>query len=213
MKKLIAIIFIINIIFNINSTPDKAEWICESLIGINENSYVINQLVFNNMQSHYNYTIENYIIIKDRNTDKILNNVLIRSDKYSEIKYDEKNKKAIWGKDQKQIKNIEEIISDKYDLILPGNHYISEFKMNIQNKELIFKYENNEIKISIEKYLSKEIINDSNARIVMMYEKDNDVFLLIEFGKSYYDSNYYQKIIHLPGKIFADIYRKFFPNK
>ncbi len=196
MKKVFLSLLLVLVIFNIYSTPDRAFRVIDTLIGFRENSYVIKQYVFDNLNNHYEELVQVFLIEK-----QIMTGEIITIEKITEYKetYDTDSGSSI--RSNRSEDRLVEIIN-KYPDLFYDLHYIlpqgvpdtpSEkysiidneiiIRDNIQNIDEIFK---------IEDYIK---INVEATKILQVYKYRNRIILLIEFGQI--DSNYYQKIVVL----------------
>ena len=53
---------IVSIVF---ATPDRIRYVIDNLIGLNGKNIIVHQMVYDNLQSHYNYLFEEYLIEKN----------------------------------------------------------------------------------------------------------------------------------------------------
>jgi len=159
----------------IQATPDRERYVIDRLIGLNSVNIIVHQLVYDNLGSHYNEIIEEYIIEKFMQNG---NTSIIK-----QIRITEKN-------------TVENILLKEYKgkikYIFPDilSYYFN--KLTIINKEYIEI--GGEMRINLKANIPKELINCDIIRIVDIYFEKEYVYLIIDLHDNV---NKYRKVIML----------------
>lgn len=195
MKKPVIVILIVFFPFLVFATPDRGVWVIDTLVGITNKSYIIKQLVFDNMGSHYQSRIQVYIIEKDLQTKKIKKNIKVTE--YIESIDSNTGEKT---RNNRSEDRIVEIIENNPDLFYDLN-YVFPICLPNDHKNRSYLKENNIILIDENEKTRKYPLTDyvkfdiPAERIIEEYKHNQYRILLIEFGERSYEANYFQKIV------------------
>jgi hypothetical protein len=164
----------------IQATPDRQRYIIDNLIGLNGNNIIIHQFVFDNLQSHYDYILEEYLIEKYMENGKT---IIIKN-----IKITEKN-------------SIENILINEYNgniiRIIPDiNFFFYNIQSIINNEYIEITGEINR-RFYLRDYIPKELINYVIIRVVDIYFINEYIYLKIDLRDN---TNNYRKIIMIQSK-------------
>jgi hypothetical protein len=176
-------LFFILSISIVQATPDRERYIIDRLIGLNGVNIIVHQFVFDNLQNHYVYIQEEYIIEKfmENGNTSIIKQILIT----------EQN-------------TIENILQNEYNgninYIFPDiNSYFFYIQPRINDGYIVIpndKYEEipseGGTRYYIKDHIPKELINCRIMRIVDIYLINEYIYLAIDLKDNI---NTYRKII------------------
>jgi hypothetical protein len=175
LKYCLFVLFFILSISIVQATPDRQRYIIDRLIGLNGHNIIVHQLVYDNLQSHSNHLIEEYIIEKFMVNG---NTTIVKQIK-------------ITGQD-----TIENILINEFNgninYIFPDINY---YHYNIQPKiNDVFIEIPSEIntRYYLREHIPKELINCRIMRIVDIYFINDYIYLAIDLDDNI---NTYRKII------------------
>jgi hypothetical protein len=174
-KHWILVLFLTLSISIIQATPDRQRYIIDRLIGLNGHNIIVHQLVYDNIQSHSNHLIEEYIIEKFMENG---NTTII---------------KQIRITDQS---NIENILINEYNgninYIFPDiKFYYYSIQPRINDGYIEIPGEL-QTRYYLKEHISKELINCKILRIVDLYFINEYIYLTIDLEDNI---NTYRKII------------------
>jgi hypothetical protein len=197
MKRQILCFFLYLLPILLFATPDKQFWVIDELVGFTNDSYILFQKTYDNLQSHYQFLAEEYIVKKNFRNGKVEAIKKVFSINYN-------NSTTIDTNLERDIlANILNAQPDvfKYNyLAFPMQSLDETFHYSDSTKELTFIYskktDEKPKRINLIKYIPDEIKSYDIIRIVQVYSYDKYFFILTELRNNYYDQ--YQKIIVVP---------------
>lgn len=172
-KYCLLILFFTLSLSTIHATPDRERYVMDRLIGLNGINIIVHQIIYDNLGSHDNGIIEEYIIEKYMENG---NTTIIK-----QIKITKQN--TIENILLKEYKN-------KINYIFPDIlSYYFNF-LSIKNNEYIEI--GNETRINIKANIPKELIKCRIIRIVDYYYEKGYVYLIIDLHDNI---NNYRKVL------------------
>jgi hypothetical protein len=172
-KYCLLIFFFILFVSKIQATPDKERYVLDRFIGLNGINIIVHQIIYDNLGSHYNGIIEEYIIEKfmeNGNTSVI-----------KQIKVTKQN-------------TVENILlkeyKEKINYIFPDILAYDVNILTIKNNEYIEI--GDETRINLIANIPKELYKCSIIRIVDIYYEKEYVYLTIDLQDNI---NKYRKVI------------------
>ena len=147
----------------IHATPDRARYILDRLIGLNGNNIIVHQLVYDNLQQHEGYLLEEYIIEKFMENG---NTTIIKQIK-------------ITG--QSTIENL--LIKEyngKINYIFPDVHFYNYRIQPKINEDYIEWGGEFDTRIIIKDHIPRELMNCKILRVVDIYFINDFIYLTID---------------------------------
>jgi hypothetical protein len=199
MKKASVVLLFLSFFSYIYGSPDRGVWVIDQLIGFRDDSMILKQIVTDNEGSHYQSHIETYIIEKNMRTNEVIS---IDRIAYVEYHYNTANMKTetIGRSEDKLRELIEKRPSVFYELDyavplgIPNNESQSIFLDNGVIIDLD-KKETREAKYNVRDVIPEKTIKEKVKNLLQVYEYRDFFIVLVDFGDSFGDTNYYQKII------------------
>jgi hypothetical protein len=171
-KKYFFVILFLMFVSTIQATPDRQRYIIDTLIGLNGENVIVHQKIYDNMQSHQIFLLEEYLIEKYMENG---NTVIVDMIKIAE---QDKIEEILLQKYNGSINRIDpDIMFNKLEIL--DNGYI-EIPSELRSRYYL------------KNYIPKELINCTIKYIVDIYFIGEYIYLTIDLSDNV---NIYRKII------------------
>jgi hypothetical protein len=199
MKKAFGVLLFICFFCYAYGSPERGVWVIDQLIGFRDDSMILKQIVTDNEGSHYQSHIETYIIEKNMRTNEVIS---IDRIAYVEYHYNSANMKTeTIGRSEDKLKElIDKRPSVFYELDyavplgIPSNE---SQKISFENGVITDRdnKEARETKYNVRDIIPEKQIKEKAKNLLQVYEYRDFFIVLVDFGDSFGDTDYYQKVI------------------
>jgi len=172
-KHYFVIVFFMFVFSIVQATPDRRRYVIDNLIGLHGKNIIVHQIVYDNLQSHDNHLVEEYLIEKYMENGNTIIIDMIKINKQDKIA------NLLLEKFNGNVTHIFPDIVFNNEHRIPDNEYIE-----IPSEQMNRYY--------LKEYIPKELIDCTIIRIVDIYFIQEYIYLTVDLRD---DINIYRKII------------------
>lgn len=177
-----------------SATPDRAIHVVEQLVGFRGDAMVVRQLVRDNLGSHFESRIQVWLLERRLADGETLSRLLLAD--YRELRYD-----GLDFREGRPDEHLAEVLAARPDLFFDLEYAFPEGNqqgLRVEGGELVWTVKGEEGRLDLLSRLPELAGYPGTASVLQEYGREGYRVLLVDYGASCADTDYFQRVVALP---------------